>query len=107
MPNGPNMNNNHMTPHANPSMGMMEGFEGRNLMISVDKMKTPIATVKEKLLMNEVFPGYDAKCEHCVVNPHTCQVLKVGVQKLIDQGVVLVEQSSTTKEVTTLEIPYD
>lgn len=48
-----------------------------------------------------------ANCVNFLVNPQTCQVWKAGVQKLIDQGVILVEKLSTAEEVSTLEIPYD
>lgn len=69
MSNGPNVNNNPISSHANPLVSMVEAFEGKNVMTSVDKMKTHMATVKEQLLMNGIFPGCDTNCEHYLVNP--------------------------------------
>lgn len=57
--------------------------------------------------MNEVHPGCDAECENFMMNPQDCEKLKAGVQKLIDQGVMIIEQMSAANKVATLEIPYD
>lgn len=57
--------------------------------------------------MNKLSPNCDAACECCLMNPQTCEVLRAGVQKLMDQWVVLLEHLSGIEEVVTLEIPYD
>ncbi|KAI5447814.1 hypothetical protein KIW84_015314 [Lathyrus oleraceus] len=49
----------------------------------------------------------DKECEDCLLNPQDCGKLKVGIQELIDQRVMIVEQMSTVNEVATLEILYD
>ncbi|XP_050890909.1 uncharacterized protein LOC127096370 [Lathyrus oleraceus] len=105
VPNGPNTNNSPMSPHVGPSMSMIE--EEKKVKHYVEKIRTPWVVVKEKLLMNEVHPGCDAECEDCLMNPQGCEKLKVDVQKLIDQGVMIVEQMFVANEVATLEIPYD
>ena len=74
---------------------------------NVDNIKTPLETVKEKLLINKVYPGCDVECEDFLMNPQVCENLKAGVHRLIDQRVMLVELLSTVDEVATLEIPYD
>ncbi|XP_050914650.1 uncharacterized protein LOC127129531 [Lathyrus oleraceus] len=104
-PNGPNTNNNPMPPHAGPSVSMTE--EEKKVMYRVEEIRTLLAVVKEQLLMNEVHPGCDAECEGCLVNPQDFEKLKVGVQKLIDQGVMIIEHMFAANEVSTLEIPYD
>lgn len=66
-PNGPNTNNNPMLPHDGPSVSMIE--EEKKVIYFVDEIRTLLATVKEKLFMNEVNPGCDEKCEDCLINP--------------------------------------
>lgn len=62
-PNGPNVNNNPMPPHTGPSVSMLEGFRDYSMVTDVDKVKTSLVVVKEKLLSNDVFPGCAADCE--------------------------------------------
>jgi hypothetical protein len=39
---------------------------------NVDNIKTPLETVKEKLLINKVYPGCDVECEDFLMNPQVC-----------------------------------
>lgn len=50
--NGPNINNNLMPPYSSPSISMLEEYGGKKMVSIVDSIKTPLATVKEQLLMN-------------------------------------------------------
>lgn len=104
-PNGPNNNNNPIPPHAGPSVSMIE--EEKKVKHFVEEIRTLLAVVKEQLLLNKVHPGCDTECEDCLMNPQDCEKLKAGVQKLIDQGVMIIEQIYAGNEVATLEIPYD
>ncbi|XP_050876603.1 uncharacterized protein LOC127080316 [Lathyrus oleraceus] len=103
-PNGPNTNNNPMPPHAGPSVSVVK--EEKMMKQCVGDIRTPLAIVKEQLLMNEVHPGCDAKCEGCLMNPQECERLKVDIQRLIDQQVLIVEQIPGINEVDMLEISY-
>lgn len=40
--------------------------------------------------MNKVFPDCDVDCEYFLMNPQICENLKAGIQKLIDQGIIMV-----------------
>lgn len=57
--------------------------------------------------MNEIHPGCDAECEDYLMKPQGCEKLKAGIQKLIDQQVMIVEQMPVSNEIDMLEIPYD
>lgn len=94
-----------MPPHAGPSISMIE--EENKVKHCVEEIRTSLAVVKEQLLMNEVHPGCDAECKDCLMNPRGCDKLKVGIQKLIDQRVMIIKQMFATNEVAMLEIPYD
>ncbi|XP_050889760.1 uncharacterized protein LOC127095058 [Lathyrus oleraceus] len=104
-PNGPNTNNNLMPTHAGPSVSVVE--VDKMVKQCVGDIRTPLSIVKEQLLMKDVHPGCDAKCEGYLMNPHECERLKVGIQRLIDQQVLIVEQIPANNEVDMLEIPYD
>lgn len=62
-PNGPNANNNPIPPHTDHSMSMLEEFGECSLVSKVDKMKTSLIMVKEKLLLNDMFPGCMSDCK--------------------------------------------
>lgn len=83
-PNGPNVNNNHMPPHNKPTVKMMEEEEGKNLVSSVDKLKTLLINIKEQLLMNNLSFIYNASCERSLINPQTCEDLKTSIQGLMN-----------------------
>ena len=51
---------------------------------NVDNIKTPLETVKEKLLINKVYPSCDVECEDFLMNPQVCENLNAGVHRLID-----------------------
>ncbi|KAI5428533.1 hypothetical protein KIW84_033498 [Lathyrus oleraceus] len=72
----------------------------------VDMIKTMLLEVKEQLLLRNVFPGCTFDCAQCENTPRGCGKLKKGIKLLIDQGIFLVEHSSSADEVSTLEIPY-
>lgn len=76
-PNGPNINNNPMSSHVGPSVSVIE--EEKMVKRCVGDIRTPLAVVKEQLLMNEVHPKCDAKCEDCLMNPQGCEKLKVSI----------------------------
>lgn len=72
----------------------------------IDMIKTQLLKVKKQLLLRNVFPGCADDCVRCEDTPQGCEKLREGIQMLTDQGIFLVEHSSATDEVSTLEIPY-
>lgn len=42
-----------------------------------------------------------------MIDPQNCEVLKVGIQELMNQGIIVAKHISTVEDVETLEIPYD
>ncbi|XP_050915939.1 uncharacterized protein LOC127131039 [Lathyrus oleraceus] len=96
-----------MPPHNNVAANMMEVDNGRRLMSCVDELKTPLIEIKNALMKDNAFPICSNDCEHCLINPQQCRTLKSVIQKLIDQGILVVDFPSTKEDVSTLEIPYD
>ncbi|XP_050896795.1 uncharacterized protein LOC127103590 [Lathyrus oleraceus] len=106
-PNEPNVNNNPMPPHNNATVNMMEVDNGRRLMSCVDELKTPLIEIKNDLMRDNAFPICSNDYEHYLINPRQCKTLKSIIQKLMDQGILVVDCPSTKEDVSTLEIPYD
>lgn len=73
----------------------------------MEDLKSPLIDIKNLLMKSHLFPICDANCEHCLINPQECEVLKTLIQGLIDQGILVVEHLSSSEDVSTLDIPYD
>lgn len=58
-------------------------------------------------MTSSLFFVCDASYKHCLINPQESEVLKYAVQRLIDQGIIVVEHMSTSEDVATMEILYD
>lgn len=106
-PNGPNVNNNPMPPYNKLAVNMVEIDEGRRLVSRVGELKTPLIKIKEQLLKISLFYVYNASCKHYLINSLECEVLKSVIQRLMNEGIMVVEHRSTSEDVSTLEIPYD
>lgn len=89
--NGPNTNNNPMPPHVGSSVSVIE--EGEKVMFCMDEIRTPLAIVKEKLLMNKIHPRCDVDLKDHLMNPQVYGKLKDGIQELIDQKAMLVKKN--------------
>lgn len=103
---GHNVNNNSMPPHVVHPANMIQESPEVNRISKVNMIKNSLLVVKEPLLLKNMFPGCTPDCAHCLNTPQGCGKLKKGIQSLIDLGIFLVEHTSATKDVSTLEIPY-
>lgn len=76
-------------------------------MSRMDELKTPLVDIKNALMKDNAFPICSNDCEHCLINPQQCRMLKFVIQQLMDQGILVVDCPSTKEDISTLEIPYD
>lgn len=109
--NLPNMLRNSMPPHH---VNVIENSdEVLNLIRDVNKLKTPLALVKRRLLKCDIFPGCPPDCKQCSGQPEGCDVLRMNIQKMIDQymiqfDIISVDNDDVGKSiVATVSIPYD
>lgn len=86
---------------------MVEVEEKKKLASQVDELKTPLIDIKNLLMKSNLFPVCDVVCEHYLIDPQKCEVLKTSIQDLIGQGILVDEHFSSSEDVSTLEIPYD
>lgn len=74
-------------------------------------LKTPLLSVKEALVRNNVFPGCCYSCGACPKSTNGCNDLKEGIQKLLNEGrlqceKVVKEEKAVEREVEVISIPY-
>lgn len=101
------MNNNTMPPHNKHVVNMLEVEKRKKLVSWVDELTTPLVDIKNQLLMNHLSLVCNAACEHCLIDRQNCEVLKYGIQELMNQVFIVVGHLSTSPEVAKLEISYD
>ena len=63
---------------------------------SVEELVTPLMTIKWNLLQVGLFPGCGEDCHLCLSLPTGCYLLKVDVQRLMDDKEILFEKTPIT-----------
>lgn len=106
-PNDQNINNNLMPPHEQKIVNMVELDSGRKVITFVNDLETPLVEIKDILLRSDTFSIYAKSCEYCLKEPQQCEVLKVSIQTLMNQGILIIDRPSTIKDFSTLKIPFD
>ncbi|KAI5414356.1 hypothetical protein KIW84_040020 [Lathyrus oleraceus] len=103
----PNVNVNPMPAHGQRGVNAISE-ENRVGLLSVNQLKTPLAEVKRQLLLNGVNPGCGDVCAECMVATEGCTLLRKTVQRLMDNGSILIERADMGKEeVSTITIYFD
>lgn len=62
-PNGPNVNNNPMSPHNKMNVNMVEIDVRRRLITFINELKTPLIEIKNVLVKSDAFPVCTTTCE--------------------------------------------
>lgn len=109
--NGPNVIQNLMPAHGGPTINMVEEGENLNLIMDSNLLSTPLSCVKSYLIQNGVFPGYSPDCCECQNQPEGCVSMKIGIQNLINEGIlqcdkIVKDDKVEEKEVAVISIPY-
>ncbi|GAU44257.1 hypothetical protein TSUD_400030, partial [Trifolium subterraneum] len=102
-PNGPNVKTNPLPGHASSSVNAIEEVEGLELLKDVSQISTPLSVVRESLIGYELFEKLHSGCKDCVMNPASCQKMKESLQKLMDQGFVLIGYSRKDADIAVVE----
>ena len=64
---------------------------------SVSSVVTPISTIKENLLQVGLFLGFVEEYYCFAVQPNRCELLKEGIQRLMNEHVILIEKVLSTE----------
>jgi hypothetical protein len=81
-----------MPQHGGANVNMLEG-EAKSVK-DVLKLKTLLLEIKECLLKADVFPGCGKGCLDCAIQGKDCLKLQQGIQVLLDNGTLQVEDLS-------------
>ncbi|GAU28982.1 hypothetical protein TSUD_391830 [Trifolium subterraneum] len=100
---GPNVKTNPLPGHASFSVNAIEEVEELELLKDVSQIKTPLSVVRESLIGYELFEKLHSSCKDCVMNPASCQGMKESLQKLMDQGFVLIGYSRKDADIVVVE----
>lgn len=99
-----------MLLHVGPSINAIEEDQSFNLIKYVNLLTTPLFSIKNYLMKNDVFPGCLPDCCKCQSQPEGCDHLKFGIQNLIDEGLLqcdkVMKDKTEVKEVSVISIPY-
>ncbi|KAI5424170.1 hypothetical protein KIW84_030403 [Lathyrus oleraceus] len=97
----PNVVNNPMPQHGGANVSMLEG-EAKSVK-DVLKLKTPLLEIKDCLLKANVFPGCGKGWLDCATQSGVCLKLQWGIQALLDEGILQVEDLSVKESVEGVE----
>ena len=64
---------------------------------TVDDLVTPLLTIKLNLLKAGIFPGCKEDCYFCSSLPIDCPLLKIGIQRLMDNQQILFKKIPVTR----------
>ena len=64
--------------------------------ITIDDLITPLPIIKLNLLQAGIFPGCEEDCCLCSSLPTDCPLLKLGIQRLMDNQEILFEKTHVT-----------
>lgn len=100
-----------MPPHAGSSVNVVEVEQGLSLIKDAELLRTPLLSVKDALIKNDVFPGCFHGCCACQESIDGCDSLRKGIQKLINEGslqceITVKDKKMVEKEVSVISIPY-
>lgn len=83
-----------MPAHGGHIVNMMEEGKSLNLIMDINLLPTPLPCVKSYVIQNGVFPGCSPDCCECQNQPEGCVSLKIGIQSLINEGILKIGRES-------------
>ncbi|XP_050915874.1 uncharacterized protein LOC127130967 [Lathyrus oleraceus] len=84
----PNVVNNPMPVHGAHRVNCIEGVDSEDLVVDVSEIQTSLMVVKGRLLNGGVHPGCGKDCLGCAESENGCELLRAGIQGLMDRGCV-------------------
>ena len=63
----------------------------------MSELTTPLLIIKKNLLQAGLFLGCIERCYFCAAQPNRCQLLKEGIQRLMENHMILVEKTTSVE----------
>lgn len=82
------MKNKPFPEHSGPFVNVVEEFIETKMIKEVEKVKTPMLMIHEKLTEARIIQKVHGFCEIYLPSPNKCEELKKCFQELINQGTI-------------------
>ncbi|XP_050909572.1 uncharacterized protein LOC127123393 [Lathyrus oleraceus] len=100
---GPNVKNNPLPPHGNPTVNAIEDASVGVTVDKVDDVNTPLAAFHARLVEAGMINVNHENCEECATYPKGCQVVRDNIQDLMDKGVLQISSAMKNEDVLVIE----
>ncbi|XP_050889366.1 uncharacterized protein LOC127094592 [Lathyrus oleraceus] len=113
---GPNVKDNPLPLHGNPTVDAIENSSDGVVVEKVDNVKTPLVAFHARLVEVDLINDCHDSCEECAMHPRGFQMVCDNIQDLMNKGVLQISSAARNKVVSviepcfnlpkTVEIPY-
>ncbi|XP_050908104.1 uncharacterized protein LOC127121698 [Lathyrus oleraceus] len=100
---GPNVKNNPLPPHGDPSVNAIEDAFAGVMVEKVEDVKTPLAAFHARLVEAGLINDSHENCEECATYPRGCQVVRDNIQDLMNKGVLQISSVTKNEDVLVIE----
>ncbi|XP_050890365.1 uncharacterized protein LOC127095765 [Lathyrus oleraceus] len=100
---GPNVKNNPLPPHGDPTVNAIEDASTVVMVEKVEDVKTPLAAFHARLVEAGLVNVDHDNCEECATRPRGCQVVRDNIQNLMDKGVLQISSAVKNEDVLVIE----
>ncbi|XP_039684985.1 uncharacterized protein [Medicago truncatula] len=103
----PNIQTNPLPNHGAAIVNMVEDCQKTHHILDVQRIRTPLVPLHAKLCKVNLFKHDHDVCKVCLLNPWGCQKVKDDIQRLLNQGGLVVERKCDDVCVITPEEPLE
>ncbi|XP_050909656.1 uncharacterized protein LOC127123486 [Lathyrus oleraceus] len=100
---GPNVKNNPLPPHGDPTVNAIEDASTVVMVEKVEDVKTPLAAFHARLVEAGLVNVDHDNCEECATHPRGCQMVRDNIQNLMDEGVLQISSAVKNEDVLVIE----
>ncbi|XP_050877409.1 uncharacterized protein LOC127081171 [Lathyrus oleraceus] len=100
---GPNMKDNLIPLHRNPTVNVIEDASDGIVVEKVDNVRTPLAAFHARLVEVGLINVCHDNCEECAIHPKGCQMVHDNIQSLMNQGVLQISSVAKNEDVSVIE----
>ncbi|XP_050876089.1 uncharacterized protein LOC127079759 [Lathyrus oleraceus] len=100
---GPNVKNNPIPPHGDPTVNAIEDASDGVMVEKVDDVKTPLAAFHARLVEAGLIDICHDNCEECATHPRGCQMVRDNIQDLMNKGGLQISSVVKNEDVSVIE----
>ncbi|XP_050897670.1 uncharacterized protein LOC127104530 [Lathyrus oleraceus] len=100
---GPNVKNNPLPPHGDPTVNTIEDASDGVMVEKVDDVKTPLVAFHARLVEAGLIDVCHDSCEKCATHLKGFQMVRDNIQDLMNQGVLQISSIAKNEDVSVIE----